>query len=131
MELLTREAILDIEDLKTAVVAVPEWGGSVRVRGLTGAERDRFEESVIRLRGQKVGADLTNVRARLVSMAAIDGEGQPLFTDRDVAALGAKSAKALERVFDAAAKLSGLAPGDIEDLTEGFTNGPSGDSGLP
>jgi len=45
MELLTREEILGKKELKTQVVPVPLWGGSVTVRELTGDERGMLEAS--------------------------------------------------------------------------------------
>jgi len=47
MGLLTRDAILEAQDLQHEEVYIPEWGGSVRVRTLTGAERDAFEQSIV------------------------------------------------------------------------------------
>lgn len=134
MAILTRDEILGADDITTITVPVPEWGGEVLVRALTGAERDRYEESLIRWRagkGRNVAAipALANARAKLVSLSVVDENGDPIFTDRDVAALGDKSAAALERVFDVAGKLSGLQPGDLAELMESFGSGPSGDSG--
>lgn len=129
MEYLSREQILDCQDLQYMDVAVPEWGGVVRVRGLTGAERDQYEESILRIRGQRADVRLENARARLVSLAVRDADGRRLFTDADVMALGRKSARALERVFDAAAKLSGLQAGDVEALAKNSQSDQSDDSG--
>lgn len=134
MAILSRDEILSAIDIRIVQVEVPEWGGSVYVRALTGAQRDQYEESLIRWRatkGKQVAATvaLGNARAKLVSLALVNEDGEPLFTDRDVAALGEKSAAALERVFDVAAKLSGLQPGDVAELTQSFESGPSGDSG--
>ena len=47
MTYLSRDAILQREDIKTEDVEVPEWGGTVRVRGMSGVERDAFEASLI------------------------------------------------------------------------------------
>jgi hypothetical protein len=44
-------------------VSVPEWGGEVVVRALTGAERDAFEQSTIEQRGKSVKTNLANIRA--------------------------------------------------------------------
>lgn len=134
MPILTRDEILGADDLQLIEVAVPEWGGSVCVKALTGFERDQYEESLIRWRakkGQKVQATmaLSNARAKLVSLAVRDESGERVFSDRDVAALGAKSAAALERVFDVAAGISGLQAKDVAELTQSFESGPSGDSG--
>jgi hypothetical protein len=51
-----------------------------------------------------------------------------LFTDEDVAALGQRSAAALERVFDAASRLSGLSAEDMEELAKNSESGQSGGS---
>lgn len=119
-DLLTRDQILAAEDLPSEIVAVPEWGGSVRVRGLTGAERDRFESSIVEFKGRKVQrVQLENFRARLVFLTVVDAEGKRLFTSKnDVARLGEKSAAALARVFNKAQELSGITPADIEELTK-------------
>lgn len=110
---LTREMILEADDLGHADVAVPEWGGVVRIRALSGTERDRFEASIAG-NGKRIRLD--NVRAKLVQACAVDGEGNALFGTADVAALGRKSAAALNRVFEAAQKLSGLTDEDVDEL---------------
>lgn len=117
MALLGRDQILGAADLSTVDVAVPEWGGTVRVRMLTGTERDAFEASTVVRKGKKLETNLENVRARLVALTVIGEDGQRLFDEADAAALGAKSASALNRVFAAAQKLNALteeAGGDAE-----------------
>jgi hypothetical protein len=121
MTLLTRDQILAVTAVDTEDVAVPEWGGVVRVKALNGTERDQFEASMI-------GKDFTNVRARLVALACVGEDGKRLFSDKDVFALGLKSGKALQRVFSAAQRLAGLLPEDIDALTENFTSDPNADS---
>jgi hypothetical protein len=127
--LLSREQIIGADDRKTEDVAVPEWGGSVRVRALSGAERDAYEAGIVTLRGDgSKTVNLKNLRGRLVSLACVDEDGNRLFTDEDAIGLGDKSASALERVFDVARKLSGLSDDDVEELAEGFGGAPSGGS---
>jgi hypothetical protein len=126
MSLLSKDAILAAEDRRTCDVDVPEWGGTVRVRALSGAERDAYEIALAGVRPDGTARpNLVNVRARLVAMAVVDEDGKRLFTDRDAAALGEKSAQAMDRVFVAAQRLSGLSQGDVEELTEAFTSAPS------
>ena len=72
MGLLTKERILAVDDIVTEDVDVPEWGGTVRVRGLSGTERDAFESSMIERRGKKVETNLTNLRAKLVAASVVD-----------------------------------------------------------
>jgi len=118
MPLLKRDEILAAMDLPTEDVEVPEWGGTVRVRSLTGAERDTFEASVVEMRGKRVETHTDNIRAKLVAAACIGEDGKRLFTEADVEALGGKSASALDRVFGVAQRLSGLTPKDVEDLSK-------------
>lgn len=124
--LLSREQIIEADDRKTEDVAVPEWGGTVRVRALSGRERDAYEASIVQVSANgSRRVSLENLRARLVSFACVDEEGNRLFSDDDAMALGEKSAAALERVFDVARKLSGLSEDDVEELAEGFGGAPN------
>lgn len=123
--ILSRDDILKADDLETEDVDVPEWGGVVRIRGLTGTQRDAFEASVVKMNGTNKQYNLTNLRARFVALCVVDADGKRLFTDQDVKQLGEKSATALERVWTAARKLSGMSEDDVEELAEGFADGQS------
>lgn len=108
MALLGRDQILAAQDLPTVDVEVPEWGGTVRVRMMTGGERDAFEAGTITRHGRKIEQNLVNIRARLVALCVVDEKGQRLFSEADAVALGQKSAAALNRVFNAAQQLNAL-----------------------
>lgn len=129
---LGREQILDADDLPMELVEVPEWKGAVWVRTLGGTERDHFEASLLPKtdkRGQRTQSHndaLTNIRARLFALVVCNDAGEPLFTPRDVMPLGRKSAKALDRVFEVAQRLSGFSDEDIEDLAKN-SDSPLGD----
>lgn len=125
---LTATDILGAVDIATEDVEVPEWGGWVRVQALTGTQRDAFEAGLTHRAGKKVTTSLDNIRARLVMSSVVDEAGRALFTEADVAALGKKSAAALDRVFSVSMRLSGLSDADVDDLAQNFTNGQSGDS---
>lgn len=115
MALLNRNQILEAKDIKTEIVDVPEWGGSVMVKLLTGTERDQLEASVIDDKG-KFKKD--NVRAKLVLKCAVDEEGKPLFQPADLEAIGSKSSSALDRIFSAAQKLNRMGAEDIAELVK-------------
>ena len=102
---LCREAILNAQDIKTEEVNVPEWGGVVLVKSLTGSEKDKYEQSIYSV---KDGANYNNIRSKLAALCICDEELKPIFSIADVEALGQKNAAALDRVFQAAQKLSGL-----------------------
>lgn len=130
---LTRDAILATQDLLIEQVEVPEWGGSVFVRGLTGTDRDSFELGMIEQRGKKQEINLRNLRARLIVRTVVDGEdpetAKPLFKLEDVQVLGHKSAAALQRVYSVAQRLSGLSNEDVDELTASLGNDESDGSG--
>lgn len=137
MAILTREEILGAHDLQTEVVDVPEWGGEVKVRGLSASERDLWEAEFmsgrlteIEFEDEETGErhrqrmNLEDARARLAARCMVDEDDERLFSDADVKALGQKSAVALQRVYEVARKLSGLSESDMEELVGNSSAGP-------
>ncbi len=118
--MLTRDQILSIKDLPVEKVEVPEWGGFLFVRGLTAEERDHFESIFIDDEGKQKSKKeaLKNIRAKLVVLSACDENGKALFAESDIPALAKKSARALNRIFEAGQRLSGLSKADVEDLSK-------------
>jgi len=116
MALLSKDAILAASDIPYEDVEVPEWGGTVRVRGLTGAERDAHEVKMAEARRKGVALEvvLHNFRARLVVKCLIDEQGNRLFSDDDAKVLGEKSAPVIDRLFDVARRLSGMTDDAVE-----------------
>ncbi len=127
-KLLKRDEILEAQDIATERVEVPEWGGDVLVRGMSGSERDQFEESILERHGKRREVSLRDIRAKLVAIAVVDEQGRQIFTEGDVAALTCKSAAALQRVFTAAQRLSGLSDQDVEELQKNSVSAPAGAS---
>ncbi len=123
--MLTKEQILEVDDLVTEVVAVPEWGGDVLVRTLPGYDRDRFEQQVV---GLGSGEIVENLRARLVAKCLVDDEGNLLFEESDVVLLGKKSSKALDAVFAVCQRLCGLREEDVKELEKNSPKTQTGDS---
>ena len=115
--LLGRDDILAADDLPSEDVPVPEWGGTVRVQGLSGQDRDSYFSSMALMRGgQPAGMDTANASAKLVARCLVGDDGKPLFTEHDIDLLGAKSAVALGRVFTVATRLSGMDEDDVKSL---------------
>lgn len=113
MTFLSRDAILSANDTPTETVEVPEWGGSVRVQAMSGTDRDKFEASMV---GKGNKPNLENFRAKLAAACIVDEDGTRMFAERDITALGRKSAAALDRVATAAQRISGLSQEDVEEL---------------
>ena len=114
--MLTKDAILAADDLPKEVVDVPEWGGQVTIRSMTGTERDDFEQSIFDANDKSKKKNMKNIRARLCALTMVDESGNRLFDVSDIEALGKKSSKALDRVFAVAQKLNGLSPTDVEEM---------------
>jgi len=126
---LSRDDILKAADRATEEVDVPEWGGSVLVRGLSGRERDEFEVSMSVRRDGEYVPDFANTRAKLVTRCVVDDDGNRVFDEyRDVEVLGEKSAAALDRVYSAAARLSGLGETAAKEAAENFGEAPGASS---
>lgn len=125
MALLTRDQVFAADDTQYVVVPVPEWGGEIRLKSLSGAERDAFEQSSLSAEVE-VGpdgesrrkVDLANIRAKLVAACAVDESGQRMFTADDIEALGRRNGAALDRLKTAAEKLSKLRKKDLEELVK-------------
>ncbi len=126
---LTAAEILAVDDIEFEDVEVPEWGGIVRIRSLTGTERDRLESSMVEERGKNRTLNLVNFRARLIAATAVDDQGKALFTPDQIRPLGGKNALALSRLFDVASRLSGYSQKDVEELTVELGNDQSAEPG--
>ena len=119
--MLTRDQILQADDLKHIDVDVPEWGGQVRVKVLSMRERIRFQDAA----RTKDGKTPENIMELLVVACAIDEKGEPLFKPEDVAALGEKSSEAVRKVFDKAMDLNGMNEKSVDDLAGESEPSPS------
>lgn len=112
---LTAAAILHHDAPAPVRVEVPEWGGAVYVRVMSGRERDAFEFACMEDGGAK---NQDNFRARLAVRCVCDEAGALLFTPADADALGAGNGAALSRILEVAAPLNGLTRADQDDLTK-------------
>ena len=117
---LDKASILSAHDTPIEKVNVPEWGGHVYVKVLSGAERDRFDQSVLDRHGKPT--NLQGARARLAAITLCDKDGRRLFSDQEINQLADKSAAAIERVCEAAMKLNRMG----EQLGESIESGVSG-----
>lgn len=118
MPLLSKSDILAPEDMPYEDVDVPEWGGSVRVRVMTGMEKDDWEASIYRMKSDGVELNQENFRASLISRTLCDENGPIEFSPTEIIALGAKSSLALDRVFKAARRINRISKEDQEELTK-------------
>ena len=128
---LSRDAILAVDDIQTEKVFIKEWGDDVIVRGLTGEELDDYQASRRQIRNAgtpqaEVVFIQTNARAGLLVKCLVDENGERIFTDQDAGLLGMKNGRILDRLYDVAARLSGLSEEEQEAM-EGNSETPPPD----
>lgn len=110
---------------KTEDVQVPEWDGFITVQEMTAAQRDEFDEFVLKMREQN---KVQGLRAVVVSICAIDEDGERIFSDLDVPDLQKQSSKVIGRIADAALKLSGMSNEDVEEQVKNSETVPASDT---
>lgn len=108
---LTREQILSTNDRPTVAVDVPEWGGTVYVRTMSGSDRAQFETLCA---GQPLATG--KIMEKLVTFTVCDENGERIFNDDDVEELSKKNAGVILRIFQKAAELNALRETDVENI---------------
>jgi hypothetical protein len=90
------------------------------VGGLEAWELDDYEQSRLESRRGKFKWNGRNARALFVVKAVKDAEveGKRVYSDDDAEWLGKKSAKAIDRLYEVAARLSGRRKEDEEELED-------------
>ena len=111
---LNKDLILKQDDLQLKGVDVPEWGGHIYVRGLTGTERAKWESYVVSVTKNGKPKPNANLRESVLIYALCDASGKRLFKDEDAHLLAEKNGAVIEKLFKIAADLSGLNDEDIE-----------------
>jgi hypothetical protein len=89
MSFLTKTLIVAVNDTEYDVEPVPEWGGDVRVRSLSGAER-----TTLRLKGEAA----ESWDALVGAMGIVDEKGANLFTQAESTILAKKHPLIMERI---------------------------------
>lgn len=115
MGMLSKTDILNANDLPRRKVHVPEWGGDIEVRGLTGAEAATLFRKQ-REAERKHGDNDPEIMADFIIASAMNGDGEQLFTEGEREALLAKGVAPLRRVFDVALDISGITDKAAEEL---------------
>jgi hypothetical protein len=111
MSLLTRQQILEADDLRTVDVDVSDYWpepGVVRVSELTADSRDEFEQYLAAVNRRVTNGEqqYRYMRAPLVAMCLVDESGERVFSIDEVETLGRKNGQVLDRIFAEANKLN-------------------------
>ena len=121
-----RQAIGQVDDADYTEVRVPEWGAdfSVRVRTLTGAERDRFLTTQMTTNASgELEPVLAGFHANIAALVMVDEDGTRVFPDAEL--LGQRNADVVQRIAETAMALNGLTAEAVEEEVEGFSEAPS------
>lgn len=97
---LDARSVLCAEDFQYADVDCPEWGGSVRVRGLTAGERANIALKVKNNNQQ-------DLEVSIVIYGTVDMNGDRIFTKNDRDALKQKSNNVINRIARKILELTG------------------------
>jgi uncharacterized protein (DUF39 family) len=110
--ILSVEQILTANDIIERTVHVPQWGGSVRIRGLTKGQHQALRKRAT-VRSQ-VETD------RLEMLLFAESLIEPRFTLEQVEQLKNKAAAPFETVLKAVLEVNGLADGAVEQAEAEF-----------
>lgn len=111
---MNREQFLKGRELKVVEAEVPEFG-TVRMRELSDSQRVREWELWLRP-GEKVNKQrMQDARLKIVSLCAIDDEGNRFLSDEDFPRLREFPAAVIQRLSEVALSLCGMSDDDIGD----------------
>lgn len=122
--MLSRDQILQADDLARERVDVPEWtpkGGDasnsfVYVREMTASEKDSFDAENYVLKGTETVINRQHFHARLLARTICDEHGKALFKLGEIQNLGNKSLKVMDRLAAVALRLSAMTKESQEEL---------------
>lgn len=122
-------AILAADDRPMEKVYVPKWGGHVFVDTMTGRELDEYEVYLrdhIDVKTEEfVDCDW---RSNFLARCLCNKDGWRLFTEKQIVALGQKSADTLDYLWDIAQRLNKRTQKDIDDLKKAYAAAQRGSS---
>lgn len=110
--MLNRLDILTAEDVRYIEVEVEEWGGKLRLRTMTGRDREAFMQKIPAEGGRWPAHFMEDFLVKCIC----DEKNKPILLPEDIEALSGKSGMILQQLFNAAAELNGLTSGSVEEI---------------
>lgn len=111
--MLNANDILSVNDTQVKELEIPEWGGTVYIKTMTGAERDRFEMDCAQLAS---GNYPKLFRARFACTILCDENGKRLFKDGDAEKLANKAGSALDKILEEGMAFNAVSDEDVKEL---------------
>lgn len=122
------DAAIEAAQPSTRSVPVPELGGSVVVKEMSGSLRNAFEAAVAAVQAGGSSKALDGIIIRLVSECTLDEDGKVLLDPDRTRRLFHRKPRAVFRLRDEIIGLSAMSEDDLEAMTEVFGDDPSEDS---
>ena len=112
---LSRDQIVSVSDIKTEYVDVPEWGGQVKIRGLSVKAINHAN------RRATVAGELDPEKITVEVLLA--GIVEPELTPEHAGQLAGKALAPVNRIVNAIYRLSGIDSDTVEGLESRFREG--------
>ena len=117
--ILSKQQILLADDRPTEDVDVPEWGGSVRLRVLSGAQREAVEIKMHQCRSENTNTSTAawkGLKNYILSCAMVDESGAQMFAEKEVASLGEKNGSVIERLYEFVLRQNAFTKDETDEL---------------
>ena len=105
MSSLSKADILGADE-EIIEVDMPEWGGCVHLKQLSGADEEVYQKKsaqrITKDSSGKEDVNVTNWRSEFLVMCLCDPSGDLMFDRDSMGALNGKSAKSIQRLYDIA-----------------------------
>lgn len=106
--MLTREQILATDNFEFDEMEIPAWGGTIRLRTMSGADRDKFDSQCVRQQVGDKSVDMAGLRTLLLTLCIVGEDGKPMFNKKDVEALNGLDSRAVRDVYERISKTNEL-----------------------
>jgi len=125
--ILTKGQISAADDRKIVELEIPEWGGSIRIREMSAADRIAL---AILVGGEEVPKNaVLGLMTEIAARSIVDEKGDAMYTKEEADELfSAKSYAPLERIVGEARKLSVLSSEAVEEERKNSPGTPGSDS---
>ena len=123
MTLLSREQMQELArvELKTEDVPIPGSDLCVRIRVMTAAEKDEFDDSNVTFVNEKRTVSLKRLRAKMLAICV----DEPKFTAEE---WGDFPSAVVQVIFNAAQKLNEMSPAVVDAAEKNSESAPSASS---
>ena len=124
---LTKDDILQVQDLPVKEVFVKEWNGYVFMRTLTAKEKEDYEWYIYTQgkKTEKTGGVIEDARVRLVASCLVDAQGERMFSVEEFKVLAGKSSSAIESLFKVAQQMNGMEVEEADRVVQDLSKGQS------